>query len=152
MKKDLDDNILEFDINLLEVECSKQPKLFFKYAEELDRVDKRLDDAERELKVIDAELYNQIRKGKEKLTEAAIKSQINLNKKHRRQEDIISKRRYKYKLYQHLVASLDQRKRMIEKAVDLHGQRYFATPKPNERNKEHLAEIEKQAIRRKGRK
>jgi len=151
MDIEINDDILEFDINLLEVEVAKQPKIFFKYAVEMEDAGKRLDNAERELKVIDAELDTKIR-SKEKLTETAIKSQILLHKRHQEQEKKISKRRHKYKMYQHFVTSLDQRKRMIEKAVDLHGQKYFATPTPNQRNKEHLAELEKQAIRSKGRK
>lgn len=147
----LNDNILEFDTTLLEVECAKQPKLFFKWAEEAEKADKRLDDAERELKVIDAKLDEKIRKSKDKPTEAGIKAMIMLDPKHIEQEELISKRRYKAKLLKQFVMSLDQRKRMLEKAVDLHGQKYFATPMPNERNREHLAELERQTIRRKGR-
>ena len=145
----LDNNVLEFDNTILEVEVAKQPKLFFKWAEELEMADKRLDDAERELKAIDAKLDMAIRE-KEKLTETAIKSKITIHPKHIKQEEIISKRRYKVKLLRHFVTALDQRKRMLEKAVDLHGQKYFATPMPNERNREHLAELERQTIRRKG--
>jgi len=149
----INDNILEFDITILEVECAKQAKLFFKWAEIADKVDKRLDDAERELKVIDAKLDDRFRtaKGGDKPTETAIKNKIVLDPRHIAQEEIISKRRYKLKLLNHFVASLDQRKRMLEKAVDLHGQKYFATPMPNERNREHLAELERQTVRRKGR-
>jgi hypothetical protein len=149
MLDDFNPNIFEIDINLLEVECSQQPKLYFKYAELLAKAEKRLDESERKLKAIDAQIDFDIRK-KEKLTEANVKSKIILNKIHQKQEKIIGIRQHKVRLLKGIVNSLEHRKSMIGKEVDLHGQKYYATPTPKQRNVEHLAEIKKQAIRRKG--
>ena len=147
MKEELvDSSIFDIDQNLLDVEWVNQPKLFFKYAEQLAEAERRLDEAERKLKALDADIDSIIRGREEKVTEAMVKSKILGDKKHQEQEELIAKRRYKCSLLRAAVQSLDQRKRALEKLVDLHGQQYFATPKASERSKEFVDKIKEEII------
>ena len=148
----IDEHIFDIDQNLLDVEWVNQPKLFFKYAEELAEAEGRLDCAERDLKALDADIDSIIRAREEKVTEALVKSKILGDKKHQAQEELIAKRRRKVGLLRAVVQSLDQRKRALEKLVDLHGQQYFATPKASERSKDFKEKIENRAFISKDRK
>lgn len=139
-------DIFNIDRNLLDEEWLNQPKLFFKYTEKLVKAEERLDEAERELKVIEAEADVRIREENEKTTEAFIKNQIMLDPVREAQVQIIAKRRLKVNLLKGVVQSLDQRKRALEKLVDLHGQQYFATPKASDRDNAIVEEIQNRAF------
>jgi hypothetical protein len=143
--ENVDTNIFDFDLNLLDVECRCQPKLYFKYAEQYEEVLRKLDNAERILKAIDAKLDDRIR-AKEKLTETAIKNKILLHEKHEIQAEKVSRYTYKAGILRQILVSLEHRKRMIEKAVDLHGQKYFATPKISDRSEDIKNKIEQRAF------
>jgi len=140
------DNLFNIDSNLLDYEWINQPKLFFKYTEMLVEAEKKLDQAERKLKVIDAELDVAVRKNEEKITEAYIKNKIILDPKHKKQVKKVAARQVKVNLLKAIVQSLDQRKKALEKLVDLHGQQYFATPKTTERNQEFIDVIQNRAF------
>jgi hypothetical protein len=56
--------------------------------------------------------------------------------------------RHKASVLKVAVTALDQRKKALEKLVDLHGQDYFSTPRAKGENREKMEELET-SLRRK---
>jgi len=146
------DLVFDIDKNCLDEEWINQPKRFFNMSLQLEDARDELRTAETELKLIEAEVGLDIREKPEKydltkLTENLINSKITNSAQYQDAQTDIANLRYKVGVLQAAVTSLDQRKRALEKLVDLHGQKYFATPRASEQSKEAVSNIEKQAAR-----
>jgi len=133
-----DDSIFTIDLNSLDQEWLYQPKLYFQYASQLADTRRKLEEAKRELDVVDAESDLRIRQKQEdfgisekvKLTEAMIKNTISLQKEHQDALHKIIVVKHKVDIVQAAVTAFDHRKSALERLVSLHGQSYFASPKP----------------------
>jgi hypothetical protein len=127
------DKDLQIDVHQLDVEAAMQGELFFKWAERSAEATKARDRAKLALDVLEAELDSTIRQSPEeyglsKVTEGAIQSAIKqIEEWQKAQKDYIEARS-ESALTDHAVSAMEQRKRMIEVLVTLHGQEYFAGP------------------------
>ena len=152
--KDLDESILLIDLNRLEEECANQPKLFFKFGCQLTEAQEKVAVAKNALEVVKAELdvairLNPSKFGLEKITDKAIPPVILTQPQCGDAFNAYVQAKSNAGIIQIMVDSLDQRKRMLEKEVDLHGQKYFAKPYvPSEMN-EDVEEIRKTSSRKK---
>lgn len=129
-------SILHFDLSKLEQEWVEQPKLFFVYSEKLADARYHLDNMKSRLEVYEAETALEIRSSPNKYgytekapTETAIKQIIVAKKKHQKGEELIRTAKHAVDVLDGMVKSLDQRKKALEKAVDLYGQQYFSMPR-----------------------
>lgn len=125
--------LLRLDLESLEVAAADQANVFFEWANKA--VEARFEYERRKANWENrrAQVSCDARKfpenyGIDKITEAAIQTAVELDK------SVISDRK-KYLdarevslLYDRAVDALEQRKRMIEMLVTLHGQQYFSTP------------------------
>src|SRR5687768_2434473 len=139
---DLDESILEIDKDVLDEEWMSQPSLFFRYAAKEAKADNEVDEAKAELEVTEAELDKAIREDPQdygildKCTETAIKNAIKQHKDYQNALEAHHTAKYKAGLLGAMVKALDQRKKALEKLVDLHGQSYFAQPQASDEGKE----------------
>jgi len=159
--RDVEFDFFDIDINRLDEEWINQPKIFFKYASQLADARRKLEEAKAELDVIRAEIDLDIRSNPTnyfgnkigKTTESLITSTILQQSKY--QEALLSfrKRKHRIDILQAAVNALDHRKSALERLVSLHGQNYFATPKPIDKTSmETVDNIEKGAARLIGKK
>ena len=145
------------DLNVLDQEWMNQPKLFFEYAKKAEKARLKLSEAEAELKLTEAEVDDEIRSNPEKYripesvtaASAVIKNRIVEHQKYKDALEDYNTARYQQGVLNAVVQALDQRKRALEKLVDLHGQNYFASPKASENMKSVVNEFEKQHTRNK---
>lgn len=151
-----DFSFFEIDEHNLVEEWVRQPGLYFTWAKKLADVRLEVDEAKAELDVVKAEASRSIRDdpdkyGFEKITEAIVAVAIN---EHTDVIDAVSrlhKLRHQQEVYQAAVNALDHRKRALEKVVDLHGQKYFSSPRtPDTDAAGEIEEAEKDHVRRRG--
>ena len=153
----MDENVLIVDLNNLELECSQQPRLFIRFARIVADQQDQADQLERQMKVLEAELDLEIRSNPkeysiEKITEKAITATILTSQETKDLYTKTAEAKHKLKIAQAMIAALDQKKRMIEKAVDLHGQQYFAKPYVPNKTALAVCELDKKEARTKKRK
>ena len=151
-------DFLEPDINKLVWEWVRQPKLFFHWSEKLRKARKRLERAERDFKLTQSEIDLKIRKSpkkyglSEKPLEKAIANVVLQKPKFKAAQKIVFKIQDRVNTLKNVVVSLDQRKKALEKLVDLHGQQYFATPRASEQSKDAVEEMLKASARKRKKK
>jgi len=157
--KDIEFDFFDIDINNLDKEWINQPKIFFKYASELADVRRRLEEAKAELDVVKASLDKAIRENPasfglpEKITETLISNTIIQQSEYQEALKIYRIRKHKVDILQAAVTALDHRKSALERLVSLHGQNYFAAPKPIDTwSVEAVGNIEQGAARLAGKK
>lgn len=124
---------LAIDPNQLDVEAGMQGELFFKWSEAYVDARHEFDMAKLQLEVLEAEMGSKIRldpkaHGLTKSTEAAIKEAIIASPDYEDAYLKFIRARTNYSLLEKAVNALEQKKRMIECLVTLHGQQYFAGP------------------------
>jgi len=172
--KDIEFDFFDIDKNRLDEEWINQPKIFFKYSEELtdakeelERCKGQLEVAGDELKETKAKLGLRIRRNPKKYfgddskpTEAAIENRILVHslyakakaKIYKLNEELIIANK-KVSTFYSAIHTLDHRKSALERLVSLHGQSYFATPRATDENsKKIIDDIEKGAARLAGKK
>lgn len=161
------DRILEPDKNLLDEEWIAQPKLYLYWAEKLEDEKQGLDDAKREFDVVKAEFEEvkakldlDIRRvpdkyGLPKVTDKSVAMVMLLQPKYKKAQDtlfdaqaVIDGVKHTVGILQAVVKSLEQRKSSLENLVNLHGQKYFATPRVSGDLRETMEEVEKNSTRR----
>lgn len=140
-KKKQDDFVIEFDFfdidkTRLDEELMNQPKMFFKYASELAKAQKKESEARTAREVVKAEVDLKVRKNLKKynihevkLTEAVIFGVVFKQSAFKKAQKKRLRAKYKTDIIQAAVTALNHRKSALEKLVNLHGQNYFATPK-----------------------
>jgi len=133
----MDDSEFEADKKInpeqLDVEAATQAEIFFKWAERSVEARMDMDRAKMNLEVLDATLQIRARKmpekfGISKLTEGAIHEAIQIDERHLEAYNSWLKTKETSLLMDKAVEAMEQRKRMIELLVTLHGQNYFAGP------------------------
>lgn len=146
---------LSINHNALDVEWLNQPKLFMEVSEELAQARADLDRLKLALEMKEAELDKDVRTrperfGLEKVTEAAVKSAITLDKSYIQLRNDFIDQKHEVDVLSAAVSAMDQRKAALERLVILHGQQYFAGPKePRNLDAEWIRESEKRAARSK---
>jgi hypothetical protein len=157
--------IFDIDKNLLDDEWLNQPKLYYDWALQLEVARLELDNAKAEFDVAQSEIDLDIRTNPEnygelpeeavnkgKITEKMVAAVLIMQMGYKDAQQTVFEAKHRVGILQAAVAALDQRKKALEKLVDLHGQKYFATPRAPENSKEAIEQIEKQSVRRRGRK
>jgi len=156
--------ILDIDKNLLDDEWLNQPKLYYNWALQLEDARLELDNAKAEFDVVQSEIDLDIRTNPEdygelpkdvvdkgKITEKMVAAVLIMQKGYKEAQQTVFEAKHRVGVLQAAVTALDQRKKALEKLVDLHGQKYFAIPRASENSKEAMSQVEKHAVRRKGR-
>lgn len=124
---------INIDPNQLDVECLRQAEVFFKWAERSAAARASSDYAKTNVDVVEAELHMQCRKKPEgfglgKSTEAAIKAAVTAHQKYKTAEHDYHMKRAESLWLDKAVDAMEQKKRMLEVLITLHGQQYFAGP------------------------
>jgi hypothetical protein len=139
---------IHIDPEQLDVECVRQADDFIKWAERAVKAKRHLDDMKVvlegmkfELKVVEADLSLEVRANpsihglEERVTEKAVESVVQTHKRMRKaHNDMLDAQREVAKaaegagLLGAAVDAMEQRKRMLEVLITLHGQSYFAGP------------------------
>lgn len=150
---EIDSTFLEIDRDSLDEEWINQPELFFKYASRSAKASREVDEAKAELEVVKAELDKRIRSnpgkfGVGKISEKAIEGAMARTSEFQDATETYIKAKYQEGILSAAVKALDQRKKALEKLVELHGQNYFSTPKAGEHSREAVDDIERTAARK----
>ena len=123
----------KIDPSQLDIEAVQQAELFFKYAEQAVKAKSKAEKLKFKLEVTEANLSLDCRANPEdfglvKPTENAIASAIKSNDKYIKLHNEYLDACEEYSMCDKMVNALEQKKRMIEVLVTLHGQQYFAGP------------------------
>lgn len=150
--------IFDIDKTRLDEEWERQPKLYFDFAARYADAKKRLDTLKRKLSVVSAELSLNIRNNPKKykipkaikLTETLVNQTIERQKEYQLICKKMAMARHRVDILQGTLTALEQRKSSLERLVSLHGQSYFATPRPiDEKSREVIGDMEKKKARKK---
>ena len=148
------DNILQIDKNVLDDEWLGQPRLYFQWAVLLEDARDEFEETKAAFDVVKSDLDLAIRTDPDKydlpkVTDKAIAAAMITQKEYlvAQQEFFIAKHRVG--VLQAAVTALDHPKKALEKLVDLHGQKYFATPRASEDSREAVDDIQKSVARSK---
>lgn len=127
-------NIIDIDINRLEEEWLRQPRLYYQAAKEL--ADARLDVAEAKagFELIEAELDRKIRADPVtyelgKIREEAVKNCVIMQPEYQAALKDYNRKKHFVDLREAHVSALEHRKKALENMVALWSQSYFANPK-----------------------
>jgi len=119
----------------LDVELVEQPARFLKYSRLLAKAERRVRQAEEEIKVIRSELVFRAHSQGERVLGKNVKVQgqtveayYRLDKQHKRVKDELDKAMYKRDILYAAVQAFRQRKDALQELVRLHGQDYFSKP------------------------
>jgi len=145
------------DLNLRE-EWLRQADLYFSYAEKAATARSAYDAAAQELSVVEADLSLDIRANPrhydldDKVTEAAVKSTLFLQKGVRRAQKIVREAKHDLDIAQAACTALEHKKRALTMLVELNTAKYFADPKitASSEMREAAQDEEKRRIRNKG--
>lgn len=121
------------DPGQLDLECTQQPDLFFKWAERAVEAKKALDNAKFNLEVLEANLAIKIRRNPinyslHKLTDTGVKTAIQNHPRYKEAYGRYLDIKGDSLLLDKAVEAMEQKKRMLEVLITLHGQEYFAGP------------------------
>ena len=121
------------DPERLDVECIRQPERFFYWAQQAVEASVEVERARLRADVTEARLEIECRQKPEefgiaKPTESAIKAAVKIHPKYRKAYKKYLKARENAKLLDAAVTAMEQKKRMLESLITLHGQQYFAGP------------------------
>jgi len=150
LSKDIQRDV-EVQEHLLDQEWKRQPELVFKYGMMLADARRELQRAERMLVDRKNELSRDIRENPEayglaKVTESAIQTAIELDKRYLDWRDEIDQLRYEVGVLAAAMEALQHKRRALEKLVDLYLADYYeATPKVKAADKD---KVQKKATRR----
>ena len=129
-----EDFSVDIDPYRLDEEWVKQPKLYHVYAEKAADARQALDDAKNELEVVRASLYKEIsafpdKFGLSKTTEAAINNAMTVSDEYQQATQAVINAKHTVAVVEAAVQALDQRKKALEKLVDLHIADYYSKPR-----------------------
>ncbi len=133
MKKNEFERDLEIDPNELDVQAGMQGELFFKWADLSIEAQEEQDRAKLSLETIEADLYQKAKLdpdsfGITKATDAATAQAVKLQPKYLEASERLIIAKGDAARLRAAVGAMEQKKRMIEVLVTLHGQQYFAGP------------------------
>lgn len=125
---------LKIDPNELDVEAGLQAEKFFQWAERAAEARAEYDRAKLNFEVTEAKLSSKARANptaygiSKRVTEGSISTAVRLHPKYLAAYEGLVEARKSMELLNKAVMAMEQRKRMIELLVTLHGQQYFAGP------------------------
>lgn len=127
-----DDDELIINKFELDRECVEQPQLFQKYSKLLAEAQKCYEKMKVDGDVMEASLDAEIRLdpkkfGLTKITETGIKNAVKLQTEWNTFQDQLIDAKHTTSILQGVVRAFDQKKKMIESLVQLHGQEYYST-------------------------
>lgn len=128
------DDLLKIDLNLLDQEWLIQPRLFLEWADKLTKAKEKMRDLKIDLDVVKAETADSIRNDptdydiREAPTIAMVVDAVMQQKSVKKAIKKLNTAESRVNWTQNMLNAIDVRKRALEKLVDLHGQKYFATP------------------------
>ena len=148
---------IEIDRYRLDDEWVGQPELYREYATAAVEARKEWEQAKARLEVVKAEFDIEIRTNPDdydlpKVTETVIASAIVIQQPVKDAVKAIIKAKEKLGYLEAACTALDHRKKALEKLVELHSRDYFSEPRTKGDSREVMDEVEKRAIRRRGRK
>ncbi len=122
------------DPNRLDEEWVGQPRLRFRYGQELAEARRTLAQAKAELDVVEAELSLRVRAKPdeydlEKVTEAVVSATVEVQPKRKRARQAVVDAQHEVDVLDAAVSAIDHRKKALEDLVQLHLAGYFATPR-----------------------
>jgi len=132
MKNDFEQD-LEINPNELDVQASMQAEIYFKWAEKAVKARERLDRAKFQLEVSQATLSSQARVdpdsfGITKVTKTGLDAAVKSHPDYVEAYEEYLKAKSSSALMDKAADAMEQKKRMIEVLITLHGQQYFAGP------------------------
>jgi hypothetical protein len=147
---------LKIDQSRLDEEWVNQPIKHREYTEDAADARREHDEFKAELEVVKAELSRAVRSspgeyGVEKITDKAVEAAVTVQKEHKKALQNLIDAKHRMDVMSGLVDASDQRKSALGKLVDLFLADYFSRPRASGTSKEKMDEIEKKAVRRKGR-
>jgi len=121
------------DPSRLDVEAVQQADIFFDWAEQAAAARAKMERRKFELDVLEAQLNLECREEPEKfglprVTEAAVTMAVKACDRYINAYDALLRARANSALFDKAVEAMEQKKRMIEVLITLHGQQYFAGP------------------------
>jgi hypothetical protein len=149
----VNDLVLDVDKNRLDDEWLNQPGLYFRWSLALEQARDDLEHIKAEFDVVKSELDLSIRTNPDdydlpKVTDKSVAAALITQPDYKDAQQDLFEAKHRVGILQAAVAALEQRKRSLEKLVDLHGQQYFATPRASEDSREAMEEVEKRSVRR----
>jgi len=144
---------VEIEPDALDVEWTKQAKLFGHYSKVLAEAQAEVDRVKNASKIKAAKLELAIRKdpasyGLEKVSESAVAAAILLETEYQDLLDQLRQAEYTRNVLDGAVTALNHKKAALENLVRLQGQNYFAGPStPREIGKEWARDVERRAAR-----
>ena len=149
--------IFDVDKNRLDDEWIDQPRRYFNWAVQLEDARDSLEEAKAEFDVVKSEVDLAIRTNPDdydlpKVTDKSVAAALITQPEYKEAQQAVFDAKYRVGVIQAAVTALDHRKRALEKLVDLHGQKYFASPRASENSREAMEEVEKGSLRRRGKK
>ena len=144
------------DPNELDREWVNQPRLRFRYGVRLADARKALSEAKADVELTSVELELTIRSkpakfGLDKVTEAAIKATVLQQEEYTTAKNAVIGAQHEVDVLDAAVSAIDHRKKALEDLVALFLAGYFAKPNAPEGAKDKMEDIEKHAVRRRGR-
>lgn len=152
----------------LDVEAARQADVFLHWAEESVKARAVVDQTKMELDLIEARLNLRCREhpeefGLSKTTEGSISAAVTVHPDRITAMEKLNAARERSMMSDKIVEALEQKKRMIELLVTLHGQQYFAGPsvprdlvsafkEQQQKSEERLRERQVGKVRRRGEK
>jgi septal ring factor EnvC (AmiA/AmiB activator) len=127
-------SILAIDLNRLEEECERNPKLAIEWGQELAKANANLADAEKKVKRIGAELTLAIRRDPEsymkgvKATDETVKAGVLSHPDYQAAEQEVIAAQYEVDMMKAMVYAIADRKTELENITQLHGQQYWSKP------------------------
>lgn len=148
------ESVFGINKNILDDEWLRQPKLYFNWALQLEDARADFEEVKAEFDVTKAEVDLAIRTNPDnydlpKVTDKAILASMIVQPEYKDAQREVFKAKHRVGILQAAVTALDHRKKALEKLVDLHGQKYFASPRASETSREAVAKIEKRSARSK---
>lgn len=147
---------LRIEINKLRLdeEWLNQPQQFYNWSVKVAEAQLKYDEAKSDLALTAAELDREIRDNPEtyglvKTTDAVVENAIKAQPQFTASQKNVNRARYELGVAEAAVSALDQRKRALEKLVDLWTRDYYsdAAPRPQSDESE---EFDRAAVRRRG--
>lgn len=151
-----DDSFLEVNKFELDREWVEQPGLYHKFSRKLAKCIEKLEIAENNVELVEAQLGQKIRENPEqfgcsKSTDKAVKDTVICHPLYQNAVAEVAKAKYNKSLLTGTCNALEQRKEGIQDLVKLHGKNYFADPRADsEEDKETMRNIEKRSVRSRG--
>jgi len=145
---------LSIDRYRLDEEWERQPRFYHEFAEKLVDARRSLDETKNQLEVVKADTYQHIARdpekfGLQKTTEKAIEHAMTMDKRCREAANIVIEAKHVVGIFEAAVSALEQRKKALEKLVELHVSDYYSKPRTRKGEaQEYVEDAKRQSFQR----